>query len=422
LLHNIAGVRTSKSFPWWILCGLLESPLTFAVVAPPPFDKDEGNTYDLYVGDQVQYDSNLYRLPPDIGDIATIVAPDATRADGINSAYVGADGQFYLGRQYFLLNLHLDGNRFLHNDTLNNTSGYANGLWNWQASSYVVGQAGVNYNHELASFGETRLLGRDLADTTQFFGTARYQVGPHWALYGRLKDTNVSHSLEEAAKLNNFHLFEGVGGFELDANATDTLAFEYQYSKGTYPATSTFTIGDSTFTQNYTENLTRFVVKYAFSEKSNLDAMAGYRRRQFTTTDLGTYSGIVWRAEFNWLPTEKTTLNFAAWHELHSYLVSESNYYVSDGGSVTGTWNATEKFQVLFTLSYDHQDYIPQSPAGALNQLVAEVQLEQLQFIYSPRRSWIFSATLNRQKRDANQTLYIYDDNIAAVSVLYRMH
>ncbi len=392
------------------------------MIAPPPFDRSEGNTYDLYVGDQVLYDSNIYRLPPDITDIPTAVAPNATKSDGINSVFVGADAQFFLGRQNFELNLHLDENRFFNNTMLNNTSGYANGMWNWQVGGYVSGQAGIYYNHELASFAETRDLGRDLTDNVEYFTTARYQVGPHWALYGKVKETQVHHSFERAAELNNFKLLEGIAGFELSANATDTLAFEYQYSKGTYPDTSVFTIGDETFTQNYLENLTRFIVKYAFSDKSNLDAMAGYRHREFTTTNLGTYSGIVWRAEFNWLPTEKTTLNFSAWHELHSYLVSESNYFVSKGASVTGTWAATEKFQVLFMVSYENQDYIPQSPAGALNQLTAKVNTEQLQFNYSPRRSWIFSATLNRQKRDANQDFYMFDDNIASVSVLYKLH
>ena len=393
-----------------------------AAVAPPPLSPEDGNTFDFYVADQEQYDSNLYRLSPAVGDIRTIVAPNARRSDLISSPSVGGDAQWLLGRQVFELNLRADENRFAHNSDLNNTSGYGNLLWNWQIGSHLTGDAGATYNHGLASFAETRDLGRDLTNTTRYFGNARYQIGPVWAVYGAINDLEISHSAQQA-QLNDFHLKGGDVGVEYATSGNDTIGFEYGYTDGGFPPSNLSTFNNVSFTPNYHEQLSRLLVKYTVSDKTEIDAYAGYRRREFTTTSIGSFSGDVWRLSVNWRPTDKTQVIVAGWHELHSYLVAESDYFVSKGGSVSPVWSATEKLKFAFVFSYENQDYIPQSPSViTLGQLNAKISTEQVNVTFSPRSAWIFTGSFIHQSRTSNQVLYQFGDNLATVSVLYRIH
>jgi hypothetical protein len=352
----------------------------------------------------------------------TLVSPNASRSDFINSSSLGGDAQWITGRQVFELNLRADENRFAHNTDLNNASGYGNLLWNWQLGPQLSGDLGVTYNHALASFAETRELGRDLTDTTRAFGTARYQIGPTWALYAGISDLQISHS-EAQAQYNDFHDKGGDVGIEFATSASDTLALEYGYSDGGFPPSNVIESNNVVFTPNYHEEITRLVAKYMVSDKTEIDAYAGYRRREFTTTSIGAFSGDVWRIQLSWQPTDKTQIIFASWHELHSYLVAESDYFISKGGSIAPVWNATEKFKFAFLFSYEDQDYISQSPSVVvLGPLNAKIATEQVNVTFTPRSAWIFNLAFNHQQRDSNQLTYQFGDDLATISVLYKIH
>jgi hypothetical protein len=424
-LHHVNGVaRILKVTCCWTISAWfgLAGNRAVAGVAPPPLQSADGNTYDFYVADQEQYDSNLYRLPSNYGNIATLVSPNASRSDYINTGSLGGDGQLALGRQLFTLNARADYNRFGHNTDLDNTSGYANLIWNWQVGSHLFGFLQADYTHALASFDETRTFGRDLTDSEHVFGKGRYQIGPHWAVYGGASGTNLTHSAQQA-KFDNFRLKEGDAGIEYATSVDNTFGFQYRYADGTFPSSNLFTLNGFSFTPSFREDSLRFITKYSFSEKTQLDAFVGYYKRKFTETSLGAFSGAFGRVTLNWQPTEKTQLVFAGWQELHAYLISESNYFVSKGGSISPVWNVTEKIKLDFLLSYEDQAYISQSlNVLTLGALHAKVSTEQVDFNYSPRSSWIFSLALRHQRRSANQAFFQFDDQLATAGVLYKMH
>jgi len=425
ILHHVNGVaRILKVTCCWTIPAWfgLAGSWAHAGVAPPPLQPADGNTYDFYVADQEQYDSNIYRLPSDFGNIATLVSPNASRSDYINTASLGGDAQWFLGRQMFTLNARADYNRFGNNDDLNNTSGYANLIWHWEVGSHLFGFVQADYTHALASFAETRDFGRDLTDSEHVFGKGRYQIGPHWAVYGGASGTNLTHNAD-LAKFDNFRLREGDVGIEYATSVDDTFGFQYRYADGRFPSSNLFTINGVSFTPNFKEDNIRFITKYVLSEKTQLDAYAGYYKRRFTETSLGAFSGDFWRVTLTWQPTEKTQLIFAGWHELHAYLVSESDYFVSKGGSISPVWNVTEKIKLDFLLSYEDQAYKSQSLAVlTLGSLSAKVATEQVDLNYSPRSSWIFSLSVRHQRRNANQQFFRFDDQLATAGVLYKVH
>jgi hypothetical protein len=404
-----------------VLAALCSMHRAGAAVAPPPLLPADGNTWDMFVAVQEQYDSNIYRLPPGV-EPATVVSPNAEKSDGITTASAGGDGQWTPGRQVFELNLRVDENRFAHNTDLNNTSGYSNLLWNWEAGPRLSGDAAIEYNHSLASFAESRFLGRDLADTVTSYGDARIQLTPHWTVFGGINALNVSHSLP-AAQYNDFHLKSGDVGLELATAVNNTFSLEYKYSRADFPTNQLAPSIPLTYSPDYTDDLLEFNVKYALTDKTLLTGYAGYRRRDFSSPLLEGFSRPVGRLELNWTPTEKTNLIFAAWHEVYAYLVSQTNYFLSNGGSIAPVWNVTEKVKLSFLASYEHQDYIPESATVILlGPLTNKITTEQASVVYTPRSSWILSLAYTHQKRDSNQILYQFADDLATGSVLYKFH
>ena len=426
--HVKGAARTCKRTWPAIGGGLVLATFTgfraIAGVSALPPSLGDGDTYDLYVGGDEQYDDNLFRVPSAVGSVGSLVNPNASRADRVSSVSAGGDGQWILGRQVFNVDLHADQNWFARNSFLNNTSGNAKLVWNWQVGGYFSGTAGATYSHALVSFGEALYLGRDLLNSTAYFGTARYQVGPHWALYGGVGDSSVAHSAA-AAQTGNFRTQGGNAGIEYALDVADTLSVEYRYDQGRFRAGQLETVivnsQPVTLSPDFHDDTVLFTLKHSFSDKTQLVADAGYLKRFYPNTSVGSFSGDIWRATLNWQPSDKTQLAFAAWRELHAYLESQSNYFVSTGGSVKPTWFATDKITVSVQYAYEKQSYIQTSTSVVnLGPLNANVGVESANLNYSPRDNWILGLAYVHVNRASSAESFRYGDNLATFSVLYK--
>jgi hypothetical protein len=396
-----------------------------AAIAPPPPSPDEGTTFHLFVGDQYTYDDNLYRIPPSFSPVVSTLTPNATRGDRINTVSGGGIGQWFFGRQNIDFTLRADYSRFANNTALNNTGGDGSVIWNWLVGSYFSGQVGAEFNRALANFAETRYLGRDLVDDKTYFGKATFQVGPHWAIVGGAREMDITHGASAAA-FNNFKTRSGNAGMEFSTGVSDTFGLEYRYTKGLYPPNYTF--DNLPFDRDFKEDIYRGTIKYAITEKFNVDAYAGYLKHTLPpqnilpTSVFGNFSGDIWRVTLNWLPTEKTQLGFGAWRELHAYLVNASNYFVSKGFSVSPTWRPTEKITVDFIASREDQDFVAiQSVLGlAAPPQFNRVTAEQINVFYVPRERWTLNLFFRNERRSSNQTGFSFTDKWGNVSFTYK--
>jgi hypothetical protein len=419
-LHRVNLVARVLTALEWAACSVSFTAV-FAIsparAAGPPPPLGDTDIFNAYVADHETYDSNLYRLPANVGPISTVVSPNATREDYANTITLGGDGQWVLGRQVFVANLHIDENRFAHNDALNNTAGTATGLWNWRVGPYFSGQVGAEYNRGLASFAELRYLGRDVVDTENYFGNVRYQLGPRWALTGDLRTMDTTHSAQAVA-FNDFRDRLVSGGIEYATGVDDTFSLEFHHYVGRYP--NNFLLNGATFVSDYHEDFPQFWVKYALTDKTQFNANVGHLKRIYDDAVGGTYSGIIWRASLDWQATEKIGFLVKSWHEIHAYSVSESDYFVSQGGSLAPLWNATEKISLSLVASYEDQKYITNSISTiVLGSRHDKFIAEQLNLYYTPRDKWSVNLFVRHEQRTSNQPIG-YGDQVAAVSLTYK--
>jgi hypothetical protein len=398
-----------------------------AAIAPPPPTPDEGTTFHLFVGDQYTYDDNLYRIPTFFNPALSSLPPNATRGDRYNTLSLGGVGQWFVGRQNVDFTLRADNSRFAHNTALNNTGGDGSLIWNWLVGSHFSGQVGAEFNRALASFAETRYLGRDLVDTKTYFGKATFQVGPHWAIIGGARETDINHGAAAAA-FNNIKTRSGNAGLEFTTAVSDTFGLEYRYSRGIYPPNYTF--DGVPFDRDFKDEAYSGTIKYAITEKFNVNAYAGYLKHTLPYQNilpgsaLGDFSGDVWRVTFNWLPTEKTQLGFAGWRELHAYLSNATDYFVSKGFSVTPTWRPTEKISVDFVASREDQNYVESQTVLAPVLLAPprfdRVTAEQINVFYIPRERWTLNLFFRNERRSSNNVNFIFADRSGNVSFTYK--
>ncbi|MDP8984896.1 MAG: hypothetical protein M3N97_07575 [Pseudomonadota bacterium] len=393
--------------------------------SPAPPTPEEGTTFHLFVGDQYNYDSNLYRIPANFGPVATLISPNASRADRYNVVSAGGIGQFLIGRQDIDLSVRVDNTRFAHNTELDNTGGDGLMRWYWRVGPYFSGDVGGEFNRTLAGFAETRYLGRDMVDNTDYFGTARYQAGPRWAVFGGIRDLDIRHGAGVAA-YNNFQTESGNAGVEFATGVADSFALEYRYTKGFYPQNYTF--DNVQFNRDFVEEVYRGKINYALSEKLGMDGYAGYMTHTLPVNNnlpssvFGNFSGAVWRVSFNWAPTEKTQLAFAGWRELHAYLVEASNYFISKGGSVSPQWHPTDKITLAVVGSVEYQNFVAIQTAAGLAAAPRNdrVTAAQINLNYVPRDRWSVNVFFRDERRGSSQPAIPYTDRLGNIDVTYK--
>jgi hypothetical protein len=415
------GKKAATTFCNWAVSGLVIAGYVNQVLAAPGDPvAEQVDHVEPYVADQEMYDSNLYRLPTYITDVASLIEPHASRQDYINTLYAGVDGQWTLAQQTIGLDLRVNDNWFAHNTELNNYSGNANLFWNWHVGGNLSGQAGANYTRALANFAETLYLGRDLLDITNYFGNARYQFGPHWAAYGDIREIDTSHSAA-AARDNDSRNTSVEGRIEYATSLYNTIGWEYRYTHGRYPYNGDYLLNGAVFDQDYDQGTTSFFARYVPTDKTVVNVNAGYLRRNYTNEPIGAFSGDIWSVSLLWQATGKTQISIAASRGLQAYLASDSDYFVATGGSISPTWVVSEKLTISLTASSFKQNYISTSPdALLLGSRHDKINTEQANIVYMPMRDLTFSITCSNQQRDSNQTGLTYNDKLAIANIKFQ--
>jgi exopolysaccharide biosynthesis operon protein EpsL len=384
---------------------------------PPLPQPDEGDTFRPFLSDQESYDSNLYRIPSGAAALAALVGLGHSGADHINVASAGADAQWVLARQSFLLDLRADENRFARNAGLNNTAADGRAVWDWRLGEEFSGVVGYEYKRALAAFANTRFFALDMTENNQSFANLRWQLGPRWAIYGNAAETHTSNSAA-AQRVNDAEIGTGNLGIEYATSPADSFSVEFDRTTGRFP--SDVLVGDVLFDRNFTEKSGRLLVHYGISEKTLLTASAGYLKRDYPTDPFGSFSGDIWRVSVQWFTTEKLQFAFAGFHELQAYLDSQSNYFVNKGGSISPAWTISDKLSVTGTVTISNQDYIGSSlDVLSIGAREDHLDSEELDIVYTPNRPLSFKAGYRYERRSSNLQAFNYDDRIVAASITF---
>jgi hypothetical protein len=398
-----------------------------AFASPDESELATERAYDIFVADQWSYDSNIFRLPSST-NVVTQVGPNATRSDNFNTASLGFEGQWTSGRQRVNLDLRADDNRYIHNTNLDNVSSNDRITWDWGLGSKLSGEAGAYFYRSLASFVNSIVYVRDVIDTLGYYGTVRYQVGPHWAVFGGALGSQTTLSAD-ASKPNNNDSKIVDFGTEFAMSPTNSVGIEYRFNDTTFP--NEVSVNSSIVSNDYKEDTARLLLKYAFSDKTSLDANAGYLKREYTSSAFHGFGGDTWRVSLRWQPTDKTQISVDTWRKLQAYLTAQSQYFVANGVSVGPTIAATEKLGFNFLVSAEQQKYVgvgeavaAGGPTGGVVPFVGQrhdrVDAGLAGVTYNPITSLTLNGTVRYEHRLSNDEPFQYNDVLANASFNWR--
>ena len=401
-------------------------PLDIAVT---PIEEVAGvertDTLSLYVGDKITYDDNIYLLPRSVTDLTTLtgIGSNPDRKDYIDTISGGMDSEWLAGaRQSFDVGLHVDYNRYFRNQNLSNVSSNDRVAWNWGLGDALSGKVGVDYQRLLAGFSNTVVYSRDIVNRTDYFGSMRYQVGPRWGIFGGLLGTEYSVSAAQGAFNNSKSKGVDVGAdFSTDTNR---IGFDYRYNDSR--AQNSAVLNGVVFDPDYREDRARVLLRYALTEKTLVDASAGYLKREYPSTAIGSFAGDIWRAALQWQPTPKTQLLLGVWRQLDADLTSQTDYFVDKGVSLTPQWIASEKITFSAVIARDTNDYVGSNPIGPIPVApITEarrdtITAETVNMAYTPIRAIMITVSANHSTRNSNISQFHYNDIQGNVNIVYK--
>lgn len=400
--------------------------LDLALVPPEEVEGVERtDQLTLLVGDTLTHDDNIYLLPRSVVDLTTLpgIGANPNREDYIDRVTGGLDAEWLTGsRQSLDVDLDADYNRYFKNQDLNYVSSNDRVAWNWGLGDALSGKVGVDYLRLLGGYANIEVYSRDIVTRSDYFASLRYQVGPRWGVYGGLIGTEYSVS-GTAASFNNAKS----GGVEAGADYTveaNRIGFDYRYNDSR--AGNASELNGVFFNPDYREDRARVLVRYALTEKTTFDGSAGYLKRDYPSTAIGSFAGEIWRASLQWQPTPKTQLLLGAWQQLNADLTNQTDYFRDRGVSLTPQWIASEKLTFSASISHDNENYIGSNPLGPIP--VAPISQarhdtvtgETASMIYTATRALTLTVVANHAARNSNISQFHYNDIQGTVNVTYK--
>jgi exopolysaccharide biosynthesis operon protein EpsL len=400
-------------------------------VAAPDVDPEQRTAhFDPYVGDDISYDSNLYRVPDSVTDLSTLtgIGRNPSRSDTVNSVIAGLDAEWLVGnRQSVDLDLNANDNRFFKNSDLNNVATTDRAAWNWGLGSLLSGQLGADYSRVLGGFLNTDTYAKNEIQRSEYFASGRYQIGPRWALFGGLLDTKYVFTAADLA-VNNTQSKAVELGVDYLTSAANRIGFNYRYTDARYP--NSINLNNSSFNPDYREDRALVVFRYALSDKTIIDVSGGYLKRDYPSSTIADFSGEIGRLVFQWQPTPKTQLVVGAWQQITADLTAQTDYFVSKGASISPVWIASEKINFTLTVSREYHDYlganpIEANPLGGAPIVTTQARRDNVTsetgiFVYTPTQIITLTVTAGHELRDSNVSQFQYKDNRGDANITFK--
>ena len=339
----------------------------------------------------------------------------------------GLDGEWLTGaRQSVDVDLSADYNRLLlaRHGLLDYVSSNDQVAWNWGLGDALSGKVGVDYLRVLGGFANTEVYSRDIVSRADYFDSLRYQVGPRWGLFGGVMGTDYSVSADQAT-FNNSRSKGAEVGADFSTE-TRRIGFDYRYNDSRAPNSAVL---NGVVSRSGLPGGTRAGADalLALTEKTVFDGSAGYLKRDYPSTAIGSFAGEIWRASVQWQPTPKTQVLFGVWRQLDADLTSQTDYFVDKGVSIAPQWTASEKITFSARVSRDNENYVGANPIG--NIAIGPVSqpgrrdtltAETASMLYTPISAIQITASASHATRDSNIPQFHYNDLQANINVTYK--
>lgn len=391
-------------------------------------EADARDTFNLNVGTNIMYDSNVFRLSPSI-DPVTVIG-QSTKSDQIITSTAALSLNKFYGLQRFEANGSIVDNRYHNFDFLNFIGKNYLAALHWQLTPYLHGKLSSDYKESLNNFanltGFINSTNRNLrTDTNQRFDGV-FEINRAFHVVGGISDATLKNSQLTVQDFDN-RVISVEGGLRYVSPSGTSLTYKTRRGDGDFfkrPAP----IASSLFDTGFREMEYGLQLIWPVTIKTSIDTRIAYLDRKHDHFSQRNFAGFIGNFDFNWNITSKIRFT-ASWTRSLSNFQTASNFQLTQFQPFSSSYAATDRFFVMpvwrisekttLRLRYDYtmRDFLgPVIPIPGDHRSDSQ-HTGLIAMDWQPLNALLVSATLQRDHRTSNLATYKYDNSIATVAV-----
>lgn len=368
---------------------------------------DEGLKFN--VGQNIYYDSNIYRLADGIS------APAGERSDWVGITGFGLSFDKTYGRQKVFAEMGIDRTYHAVHKSLDYTGGNAALRWDWALGRQWSGQLGHEQREALAGFDEFIGATQSVNIFRKSMASADYWWRPDWAVGGgvmrlssRFRDNARPESEYDADVVDLNLAYRPVSGNRVMLSMRNT---DGRYANRPAVAGSM---------RDYEQREVRLGAEWQATGKLRLTGYVGRTQREYAFASNRDFEGATGRLALTWAATGKTTVDLSLRREIGAEEDVVANYAVTEAINLRPVWAITDKLAFGTEFELRRRDFGGNAgdPAFAGTPVAGEERsyLYGLSLNYRPLRSTTVSLGLARRIRTAGDPLREFDADTARIS------
>ncbi|BCM24235.1 XrtB/PEP-CTERM-associated polysaccharide biosynthesis outer membrane protein EpsL [Methyloradius palustris] len=373
---------------------------------------DDEDVFNLVVGTNYYYDSNLFKLPS--GTTPILSTGKSNRSDILTStdALLSIDKHYSL--QEFSLTYQLTSNKYQTFNFLDFVSNEYKLNWLWAISPDLTGTLYTEKKETLASFVDFRALGKQniiTVETKNFdFDYSPYM---NWHLIGGYSKVTSQNS-QVFIQQTSFESDRFNAGLKYVFNSLSSLSFIARDSTGTYlnQPLDAVNLLDTGFNDKSEELRGIWLI----SGKSKLDLKIGYLERQSNNFSQRSFSGNTGTLVYQWDALPKTSLIFKLSRRLDGYTDSTSSYAVLDSFDFEPTWTISPKLMVKGNAEISRRSFLGDGPQIASSRREDQSSSYGVSATWTPRDSIKTIIQIGHENRNSTNNSFDYVSDSASIS------
>jgi len=388
-----------------------------------------GDTFSVTAGTTFLYDTNIFRLNPQIPP--ALVTGKDTRADQVITTTATLNVNKLYSLQRFEINASLVDNRYHNFDYLDFLGKNGTATWHWSLTPYLYGRLTGNHREALQNFADITGFLNSTTKNLRTDNNARFdavlELDGAWRLIGGVAYDVRTNSRLLVQDFDN-SVFSVEGGLRYAFPSGSSLTYKVRQGYGDFykrPEPIQATLFDNRFDE--TEHELRLI--WPVTGKSSIDARVGHFARKHPHFPERDFDGFVGNFNLNWAVTSKTRAVLGWARDLANFQTAPGSFqnnpfyqqfsssYVSiNRVFLAPVWQITEKVALRLRYDFmmrDHLGAVVFVPGGDRN----DTQHSGLLALdWQPLRALFISGALQRDHRSSDHRGFNYDSSAASIS------
>jgi len=381
------------------------------LAAPLPAAALLQDRVEVFAGENVTYDDNLFRLSKDVDPKAVIGSDE--RSDTVSTTSVGASLDLPYSLQRFQASFTWFANRYRRFDELNFNGHAARAAWLWSVTPELTGDLGYTDTGDLSNFatkpGPTGRV-KDILRTKQGSADGVWFPVASWRLNAGAAAVEQRHS-DSSQQFNDIDTATGVGGVSYVTAADDRLGIEGRFERGRTPHDE---LRGTAFDLAYHQDGVGIVGHWVATGHSILDGRVDWVRRDYDQRSSRDWTGPTFRFAHTWTPTGKLTVASSIYRDIGPVAdVQSGSFVLVRGLAVKPSWAVTDKITVAGDAEYNIWEYRGDVLFGDYTH---RVRTFGLNLSYRATEKILLQAGYAYELRTSTAPLSDYKDNMVNVS------